>query len=114
METWEISDPKVQYILDNYLDKIKQAFAPAEIWLWGSRIYGQPGDYSDVDMILVSPKFEGIGFYERRRLFREATGIARDPQAEIVDVLCYTPEEFAAKTSSPTIVREAVEKGVSV
>lgn len=110
--TREITDPKVSYILDNYLALIRKEFAPAELWVWGSRVYGNPSEYSDVDMILVSPRFVDMGFYERRKLFRRIIGLDRDPNAEVVDILCYTPEEFEKKSNSPTIVREAVEKGI--
>jgi uncharacterized protein len=82
--------------------------------MWGSRVYGTPDEYSDVDMVLVSPQFAGISFYERRKLFRRLMGLDSDPNAEVVDVLCYTPAEFAEKSSAPTIVREAVQKGVKL
>jgi hypothetical protein len=107
-------DRKTRYILDHYLKPILAGFAPAEIWLWGSRVYGHPHEYSDVDMIVVSPQFEGLSFFQRRARFREVTGVADDPSAEVVDALCYTPEEFAELRSGPTVIREAVEKGVRV
>ena len=110
----DLADPKIRYVLDNYLETIRREFAPAELWLWGSRVYGHPDQYSDVDMILVSERFREVRFFDRRQLFRDVTGIHKDPNAEVVDVLCYTPEEFAEKVASPTIVREAVEKGVKV
>jgi predicted nucleotidyltransferase len=109
-----LSDAKIRYILDNYLDTIRREFAPVQVWFWGSRVYGTPHDYSDVDMIVVSERFDSLPFYERRRLFRELTGIAEDPSAEVVDVLCYTPAEFEEKIGAPTIVREAIEKGTRV
>jgi len=109
-----IQDPKVRYILDHYLERIRQRFAPAQVWVWGSRVYGEPDEYSDVDMVVVSDKFRGIAFWKRRALFREATGIAEDPNAEVVDVLCYTPEEFAERASAPTVIREAIMKGARV
>lgn len=109
-----IADEKVQYILDNYPVKIHKEFGPAEVWLFGSRIHGEPDEYSDVDMVLVSDRFNDVRFLDSRQLFREVTGIAEDRNAEVVDVLCYTPEEFAELSSRPTVIREAVEKGVKV
>ena len=110
----QIRDAKVRYILERYLDKIKLEFAPAQVWVWGSRIYGEPDNYSDVDLIIVSERFQGIPFWKRRSLFREATGLSEDRNAEVVDVLCYTPEEFEERSASPTTVREAVRKGARV
>jgi predicted nucleotidyltransferase len=109
-----VVDERVQYILDHYLDRIRERFAPAQVWVWGSRAYGHPHEYSDVDMILVSQRFAGLSFFDRRDLFREETGILDDPAAEVVDVLSYTTEEFDRKVAAPTIVREAVRKGIRV
>ena len=114
MATQAIKDAKVRYILENYLEKIRAEFAPAEVWLFGSRIYGVPDQYSDVDMVLVSDRFRDVPFFDRRHLFRELIRMDWDRNAETVDVLCYTPEEFEQKRSAPTIIREAVEKGVRV
>ena len=110
----QIQDSDVRYILTQYLDRITREFAPAEVWVWGSRVYGEPDEYSDVDMVLVSDRFEGIPFWKRRALFRQVTGIADDPNAQVVDVLCYTRGEFQEKASSPTVVREAVQRGSRV
>ena len=109
-----VRDSKVRYILDRYLGKIKSHFAPAQVWVWGSRVYGLPHEFSDVDMVIVSERFQGVPFWKRRQLFRDATGIAEDPSAEVVDVLCYTPAEFQDRSSSPTVVREAVRRGARV
>jgi len=75
---------------------------------------GHPDEYSDVDIIVVSPQSEGASFFERRGRFRKVTGAADDPNAEAVDALCYTPEEFAELRSGPTMIREAVERGIRV
>lgn len=110
----KVHDEKVQYIIDHYIEMIRQKFSPAEVWAWGSRIYGHPHEYSDVDLVVVSPRFAGLSFFDRRDLFRQETGVADDPNAEVVDMLCYTPEEFAELRSRPTVIREAVEKGIRI
>lgn len=77
-------------------------------------MYGKPQEYSDIDVILVSERFWGMPHHERRWLFRRVTKLDQDPNAEVVDVPCYTPAEFEEKAGAPTIVREAVEKGIWV
>ena len=47
-------DKKVSYFLNKYLTRIKSLYAPDEMWLWGSRAYGSPGEFSDIDLIVVS------------------------------------------------------------
>ena len=110
----KITDKKVNYILKNYLDRIEAIFVPKEIWLWGSRIYGHPDLYSDVDMIIVSDKFQRIRFLKRRSTFLRKTGLLYDKKAEVVDALCYTPKEFAKKKNSLGIVSEALSKGIRI
>jgi predicted nucleotidyltransferase len=110
----KIKDKKVNYIINNYLDKIKDLFNPQEIWVWGSRIYGTPTPYSDVDMIVVSPKFGQIRFLKRRSTFLKETGLLYDKEAEVVDALCYSPEEFERRKKAIGIVSEALAKGIRV
>ncbi len=52
----------VSYFLNKYLAKIKSVYEPDEMWLWGSRAYGSPGEYSDIDLIVISNKFSDIKF----------------------------------------------------
>jgi predicted nucleotidyltransferase len=110
----KIKDKKIKYIINNYLDKIKDLFNPQEIWLWGSRIYGSPTPYSDVDMIIVSPKFGKIRFLKRRSTFLRETGLLYDKKAEVVDALCYSPEEFERRRNTIGIVSEALAKGIRI
>jgi predicted nucleotidyltransferase len=110
----KIKDKKVKYIINNYLDKIKDLFSPQEIWVWGSRIYGTPTPYSDVDMIIVSPKFGKIRFLKRRSTFLRETGLLYDKKAEVVDALCYSPEEFERRKNTIGIVSEALVKGIRI
>ncbi|MFH1860283.1 MAG: nucleotidyltransferase domain-containing protein [bacterium] len=108
----KIQDEKVRYLLDNYLEKIKDIYAAEEVWLWGSRAYGTPGKYSDIDLIVISDKFSKIKFIRRMYEFTSKLGLLLDRSAEVVDVLCYTPEEFKQKKKEVGVVREAIKKGV--
>ena len=65
--------------------------------LYGSRARGDNLKSSDVDMILISPRFEGIRFIDRLPPLHGAWHI---PQL-FPEVLAYTPEEFEASASDP-------------
>lgn len=108
----EINDEKVKYLLDNYLQKIKDLYAPEEVWLWGSRAYGTPNKYSDIDLIVVSDKFSKIKFIRRMCEFLSEIGLSLDRKAEIVDALCYTKEEFERKKQQGGVINEAIKKGI--
>jgi hypothetical protein len=46
---------------------------------------------------IVSKKFSDIKFTKWMYKFIESIGLLKDRKAEVVDVLCYTPDEFARK-----------------
>ncbi|MFH1323537.1 MAG: nucleotidyltransferase domain-containing protein [Methanobacteriota archaeon] len=107
-------DKKVSYFLNKYLARIKSIYSPEEMWLWGSRAYGRPGEFSDIDLIVVSNKFSDIKFTKRMYKFIESIGLLSDRNSEVVDVLCYTPDEFARKREQISIVNEAIRKGIRI
>lgn len=77
--------------------------------VFGSRATGGSTVDSDVDLLLVDPRFAGV------KSFRRARGLHKHWVLEVpVDFLCYTPEEFEALRSRPTLVREAAEHGIVV
>ncbi len=111
MEDQEL-DEKVSYFCEHYLEKIKAIYRPTGLWLWGSRAQGTAHEYSDIDLIIVSEEFEGIKFVHRRLDFKQRLGLLWDREAEIVDAVCYTPQEFERKQRQISIVNQAVETGI--
>ena len=80
-----------------------------KMFFFGSRATGKPHRWSDIDLIVVSKKFQKkkfryrpIGFYKYWNLNYP------------VDFLCYTPEEFNKLKKQITIVREAVKEGIEI
>ena len=88
-----------------FVKKVKEKFRPAVIILFGSRARGEGLKHSDYDLVVVSPKFEGMPFLERlSRLY--GLGILAG-----ADLLAYTPEEFERKKKELGVVREAAREG---
>ena len=114
MKKKKITDKKVKYFVQKYLDKIQEVYEPQQIWLWGSRAYGTPHEYSDIDLIVVSESFANVRFIQRMPSFLRKLGLVTDTSVEVLDVLCYTPEEFERKKNQISIVREAVRKGIQI
>ena len=77
--------------------------------LFGSRAKGKYGRDRDIDLIIVSPKFKKLDFFERGAKMYDYWDL-RYP----VDFLCYTPEEFNKLKKQITIVREAVKEGIEI
>ena len=78
--------------------------------VFGSRAREDYRPESDVDVLLVSPDFEGVSAYKRPKLFYRYWDYDELPDPEFV---CLTPEEFEER-KRPHIVRTAVEEGVVV
>jgi len=77
--------------------------------LFGSQATGRAGPDSDVDVLIVSPAFQGKTYIGR------AAETWRCWELPLpVDFLCYTPEEYDRLKGQVSIVREALREGVAV
>lgn len=84
-------------------------FPIQKMYLFGSRAWGKPHRDSDVDLIVVSPRFKTLNFFQRGARMYDFWNL-RYP----VDFLCYTPEEFEQLKKKITIVSEAVKRGKEI
>ena len=91
------------------LPLIKADYKPTKVILFGSRIYGRPDKYSDIDVIIVSKKFSKTRFINRMSEISIKIDFPKH-----VDYLCYTPEEFKDIVNSSIIIKEALEKGLEI
>ncbi len=76
---------------------------------FGSRAKGRFHQDSDIDIVIVSPQFKGLNFFQRGAKMYDYWNL-RYP----VDFLCYTPEEFNKLKKQITIVKEAVDNGIEI
>jgi predicted nucleotidyltransferase len=106
-DTSRVTDRLAKEFLDAALPDIERAFAPEHIILFGSRAKGQARDDSDIDLILVSDRFEGVRFPNRIASFLKTIR----PKPE-VEPLCYTPAEFERLKEQTTILIEATREGI--
>lgn len=95
--------------LKELLKKIKKKFFIKKVILFGSRAKGDYFLDSDVDVLIVSPDFEGIFFSDRiGEIIYEWEGPVD------LEALCYTPEEFERKKKQKGVVKEAVKTGIEI
>jgi predicted nucleotidyltransferase len=76
---------------------------------FGSRVRGDALSSSDPDLVLVSPWFSGLPFLKQPRAILEVLDFPGD-----LELLGYTPEEFAEKWQEFSIVRVAVAEGITL
>lgn len=91
------------------VERFKERAGIERVFVVGSQVGREAGPHSDVDLLLVDPRFRGEKFFERPVALYDHW-----PKGIPVDFLCYTPEEFERLKDRPTIVRVAVEEGVAV
>lgn len=80
-----------------------------KIYFFGSRTSKKFHKDSDIDLVIVSPKFKKWDFFKRGAKMYDYWKL-RYP----VDFLCYTPEEFNKLKKQISIVKEAIETGVEI
>ena len=101
-----ITDPQVQRFLGDKWETIAQHFQPLHLILFGSRINGVPHLWSDIDLIIVSARFEGMRFIKRSYYFKTVV------QPDVgVTALCYTPAEFERARCGIGVVADACREG---
>ncbi len=105
----EFADEEVKKWIEDFKKKVISKYSPERILLFGSRARGDNLKESDIDIIIISDKFEGIKWPNR------IADVAELWEGLIaIEPLCYTSKEFRSKKNQLGIVRKAVEEGISV
>ncbi|OFV92515.1 MAG: hypothetical protein A3H28_04630 [Acidobacteria bacterium RIFCSPLOWO2_02_FULL_61_28] len=102
-------DQATTKIASKFASRVKKAYSPERIILFGSRARGDNFKTSDFDFIVISDKFRGTPFLERPSEMYDFWDEAVDLEA-----ICYTPEEFARKLRQRGIVRTAAREGIEL
>ena len=93
--------------------QVEHKYDAKKIILFGSQARGEAKKWSDVDLIVVSPKFKGKNSLKgAQNLYGEWHRYLKLNRP--VDFLCYSPEEFEKQRRRITIVKQAVEEGIEI
>lgn len=95
--------------LKPFLERIKKKFAPVRFILFGSRARDDALETSDYDILIISPRFHHIPFYQRHV---EVYHLQKEQLS--IDVICLTPEEYAVRSKELSVIREAAREGVEL
>lgn len=86
-------------------DRIAREFNPEKIIVFGSHAYGNPGPFSDLDLLVVMP-YEGSSLQQAARI------ITRINPEIGVDVIVRTPEQIRERLAlQDGFMREIFERG---
>lgn len=95
--------------LARFRRKVSPRYQVERMILFGSFGRGRAHRNSDVDLIVVSPRFR------RKNVAERASPLYLEWDLDLpVDFLCYTPEEFLELSKRPSLVRQALEEGIPI
>lgn len=95
--------------LKKFLKGLNRDFSIDKIILFGSRAIDNFSEESDVDLIIVSPNFEGKDFFDRVKKMYDYWELDLP-----VDFLCYTPKEFNKLKKQISIISGALKEGIVI
>jgi len=93
---------KVEEALNQLGKRLNENYGPTEVYLFGSFAKGDWLEDSDVDIIVVSEKFEGKPMPERVNLVRKLA-----PYNLSFEILAYTPMELKKAMRKSLIIQDA-------
>jgi len=97
-------------IINSYIKNINKKIDISGVLLFGSYAYGKPKKFSDVDLVVISPDFQRRKFFNRIDwLTRERMNVA---DTIAMDVVGYTPKEFANIEDESAIMEKAKKDGI--
>jgi predicted nucleotidyltransferase len=88
---------------------LKRELGVVEVYIFGSRAYGNPLLESDLDMIVVSEEFGKRSFIENMELLSRMWD-----GSFTVEMFPYTPEQLRRYAERKTMVSEALRKGIRI
>jgi uncharacterized protein len=91
----------LQQEVERYVQILKEKEQPDKVILFGSLATGDVHEWSDIDLVVIKPT--GLPFLKRTRALRKTI----DPQVAL-EILCYTPEEFAHLCAKRRFFRDEI------
>jgi predicted nucleotidyltransferase len=86
-------------------ERLVRTCQPERVILFGSHAYGTPGEYSDVDLLVIMP-FEGDAFDKSIEL------LGRLKPSFAVDLLVRRPDDTSRRYAEfDPLIREALDRG---
>jgi predicted nucleotidyltransferase len=97
---------EIENIVKRYVNELRRlGIEVSQVILYGSYAKGNPKDYSDIDLAVVSPTFQKLDIFERQLLLSRAHHNFGEP----IEPIGLTPKQAREKKG---IAREILETGV--
>jgi len=102
-------DPKK--VIKAYLKNVPKDIKVRGVFLFGSYATGKVHKDSDLDFVVVSPDFKKVDFIKRMELLSHVQGASKITRSVPMDIIGYTPEEFANIDKESVIMKQAKRDG---
>jgi len=93
-------------IISSFISLVSGEFPIETVYLFGSYASGEAEEYSDIDLAIVSDKFEGDRFDDSNKLNKYILKTSVDIEVHPFNTLEFTTED--------PFVREIITKGIKV
>ncbi|MBZ0199364.1 MAG: nucleotidyltransferase domain-containing protein [Ignavibacteriaceae bacterium] len=100
------SRENITKIINHFVQLVSAEFPIDSVYLFGSYANGNPGEYSDIDIAIVSPKFEGDRFNDIKKLARYIIKSSND-----LEIHPIKSEDF---TEDNPFANEIIKTGVKI
>ncbi|MCC6549067.1 MAG: nucleotidyltransferase domain-containing protein [Ignavibacteriaceae bacterium] len=97
------SKEDINKIIDKLIQLISPEFPLSSVYLFGSYAQGNADEYSDIDLAIVSDRFEGSRFFDKKKLHKYILQTSID-----LEIHPFKTEDF---TSENPFVREILRTG---
>jgi len=103
---------RVKKLIKEYVQSLKSKIKVERVILFGSYGRGEPGKYSDIDLIIISPDFKRMDFMDRLIFLSKMR--KEKFMSPGMDIFGYTKEEFERLSKESIVLGEAKEEGVLI
>jgi predicted nucleotidyltransferase len=98
--------------LRRFSEALQHEIGATHVFLFGSRARGEEHVDSDYDLIVVSPRFDGVHLLDRGRGLRELW--MRVGGYGSMDLICMTPEEFEVASRRISLIQAVLPELVDL
>lgn len=100
-----LSTAELQEKIALIVERLQDAFSPVAIYLFGSYAYGQPGQHSDIDLLVIVEDSSLTAYARDALAYRAigAIGVSKDVQV-------YTRKEFEERSALPISFERTVKQ----
>jgi len=92
----------VEQALNQLVKRLKENLGPLDVYLFGSFAKGDWLEDSDIDIVVVSDRFEGKSMPERINLVRRLAS-----ESLAFEILAYTPKELKEVLTKSMVIQDA-------